>query len=51
VNVSQRSCNEEPFERVVRTRIDHLAWDRWLPPKPHALTIYLEFVLICGATP
>jgi hypothetical protein len=28
VNVSQRSCNEEPFERVVRTRIDHLAWDR-----------------------
>jgi hypothetical protein len=27
MNVSQRSCDKEPFERVVRTRIDHLAWD------------------------
>jgi hypothetical protein len=28
VNVSQRSCEEEPSRRVVRTRIVHSAWDR-----------------------
>ncbi len=26
VNVSQRSCKEEPFQKVVRTQVDHLAW-------------------------
>jgi hypothetical protein len=30
---------------VVRTRIDRSAWDHRLSPNPHALTIYLEFVL------
>jgi hypothetical protein len=32
------------------TRVDHSAWDRQLSPNPHALTIYLEFVLVRGAT-
>ncbi len=27
VNVSQRSCEEEPSRKVVRTQVDHLAWD------------------------
>jgi hypothetical protein len=45
VNVSQRPHEEKSFRRVVRTRVDRLAWDRRLSPNPHALTIYLEFVL------
>jgi hypothetical protein len=49
VNVSQRSHKEEPFRRVVHTRIDHSAWDHRLSPNPHALTIYLEIVHACGA--
>jgi hypothetical protein len=44
VNVSQRSCKEEPSRRVVRTRVDRSAWDCHLSPNPHALVIYLEFV-------
>jgi hypothetical protein len=44
VNVSQRSCKEEPSRRVVRTRVDRSAWDHRLSPNSHALTIYLEFV-------
>jgi hypothetical protein len=51
VNVSQRSREEEPSRRVVRTRVDRSAWDRRLSPNPHALTIYLEFVPACGAAP
>jgi hypothetical protein len=51
VNVSQRSREEEPSRRVVRTRVDHSAWDRRLSPNPHALTIYLEFVPVGGAAP
>ncbi len=32
VNVSQRSCEEKPSKRMVRTRVDHSAWDhRWFP--------------------
>jgi len=26
VNVSQRSCEEEPSRKVVRTRVDHSTW-------------------------
>jgi hypothetical protein len=51
VNVSQRSREEEPSRRVVRTRVDCSAWDRRLSPNPHALAIYLEFVPACGAAP
>ncbi len=51
VNVSQQSCNKEPFERVVRTLVDHLAWDRRLSLNPHVLTIYLEFVPVHGTVP
>jgi hypothetical protein len=51
VNVSQQSHEKEPFRRVVRTRVDCSAWDRWLSPNPHALVIYLKFVSICGAAP
>jgi len=50
MNVSQRSCEEEPSRRVVCTRVDHSAWDHRLSPNPHALAIYLEFVLACGTT-
>jgi len=28
VNVSQWSCDEEPFKKVVCTRVDCSAWDR-----------------------
>ncbi len=51
VNVFQRSREEEPSRRVVRTRVDRSAWDRQLSPNPHALVIYLKFVLACGAVP
>jgi hypothetical protein len=50
VNVSQRSREEKPSRRVVHTRVDRSAWDRQLSPNPHALAIYLKFVLICGVT-
>ncbi len=46
VNVFQRSCEEEPFKKIVCTRVDHLAWDHRLSPNPHALAIYLEFLLV-----
>jgi hypothetical protein len=51
MNVSQRPHEEEPSKRVVRTRVDRLAWDCRLFPNPHALTIYLEFVPARGAAP
>jgi len=51
VNVSQRSHEEKSSLIMVRTRVDCLAWDHRLSPNPHALTIYLEFVLVCGAAP
>jgi len=51
VNVSQRPREEEPSRRVVRTRVDRSAWDHRLFPNPHALAIYLEFVLAREATP
>jgi len=50
VNVSQWPCDEESFQIVVRTQIHHSMWDRQLSPNPHALVIYLEFFLTCGAT-
>jgi hypothetical protein len=51
VNVSQRSCEEEPSRRVVHIRVVRLAWDRRLSPNPHALVIYLEFVPARGVAP
>jgi len=51
VNVSQWSREKEPSRKMVRIRVDQLAWDRRLSTNPHALAIYLEFVLACGATP
>jgi hypothetical protein len=44
VNVFQRSREEEPSRRMVRTQVIRSAWDRRLSPNPHALAIYLEFV-------
>ncbi len=41
VNVSQRSCDKKPFERVVCIRVDRSAWDRQLFPNSHALVICL----------
>ncbi len=35
----------------MRTRVNCSAWDRRLSPNPHALAIYLEFVLARGAAP
>jgi hypothetical protein len=49
LNVSQRPCEEDSPRRVVRTRIDRSVWDRRLSFNPHALAIYLEFVLARGA--
>ncbi len=51
VNVSQWSREEKPSRKVVRTRVDCLAWDRRLSLNPHALAIYLNFFPACGATP
>jgi hypothetical protein len=45
MNVCQRPHKEELSRRVMCTRVDRLAWDRLLSPNPHALAIYLEFVL------
>jgi len=49
VNVFQRSREEESSRRMVRTRVDHSAWDHRLSPNPHALAIYLKFVPARGA--
>jgi len=49
VNVFQRSREEESSRKIMRTRVDRSAWDRQLSLNPHVLTIYLEFVLACGA--
>jgi hypothetical protein len=51
VNVSQRSREEEPSRRVVRTRVVRSAWDRRLSPNPHALAIYLKSVPVRRAAP
>jgi len=51
MNVSQWSCEEELSKRMVRTRVNRLAWDRQLSPNPHVLTIYLKFVHACGTAP
>ncbi len=51
LNVSQRSREEEPPRRVVRTQVDCLVWDRRLSLNPRALAIYLEFVPARGAAP
>jgi hypothetical protein len=51
MKVSQRSREKEPSKRMVRTRVDHSAWDRRLSPNPHALTISLEFVPAYAASP
>jgi hypothetical protein len=51
VNVFEQLREEEPSRKMVRTRIDRSTWDHWLSPNPHALGIYLEFVLACGITP
>ncbi len=50
VNVFQRSREEESSRRMVRTRVNHSAWDHRLSPNPHALAIYLQFVPARGAT-
>ncbi len=50
MNVSQRSCEEEPSMRVMRTRVDRSIWDCQMFLNPHALVIYLELVPACGAT-
>jgi hypothetical protein len=47
--VSQRPHEEETPRRVVRTRVNHSAWDCRLSPNPRALAIYLEFVVARGA--
>ncbi len=50
LNVSQRP-REEPPRRVVRTQVNRSVWDHRLSPNPHALAIYLKFVLARGAMP
>jgi len=51
MNVFQRSREEEPSRRVVRTQVNRSAWDHRLFPNPHALAIYLKFVSAYGAAP
>jgi hypothetical protein len=51
LDVSQRPREEESPRRVVRTQVARSVWDRQLSPNPHALAIYLEFVLARGAAP
>ncbi len=51
VNISQRLHEKEPSKKMVRIRIDHLAWGHQLFLNPHALTIYLKFVPVCEVAP
>ncbi len=51
VNVSQRLREEKPSRIMVHTWVDCSMWDRQMSPNWHALAIYLEFVLACGAAP
>jgi len=51
MKVSQQSREEEPFRKMVRTRVDRSTWDHRLSLNPHVLAIYLEFVLAYGAAP
>jgi hypothetical protein len=51
VNVFQQSCKKEPSRKVVRTRVVRSTWDCQLSPNPHALMIYLEFILARGIAP
>ncbi len=51
MNVSQRSCKEEPLKRVVHTQVNRSAWDHRLFLNPRALTIYLQFVPARGTAP
>ncbi len=51
MSASEQLREEEPSGRMVRIRVDRLAWDRRLSLNPHALTIYLEFFPVRGATP
>jgi hypothetical protein len=51
MNVSQRPREEELSRRMVRTRVDRLAWDHRLSSNPHALAIYLEIVPARGVAP
>ncbi len=51
MNVFQRLCEEEPSRTMVRIRVDCSTWDHRLFLNPHALAIYLEFVLAHGAAP
>jgi hypothetical protein len=48
MNVSQRSHNENLFRKVVRIRVNCLAWDRQSSLNSHTLAIYLEFVPAYG---
>jgi hypothetical protein len=50
MNVSQWPCKEELSRKMMRIRVNHLAWDYQLFPNPHALAIYLKFVPTRGAT-
>ncbi len=51
LDVSRRPRKEEPPRKVVRTQVARSVWDRQLSLNPHALAIYLEFVLARGAAP
>jgi hypothetical protein len=51
VNVSQWSHKKEPPKKMVHIWVDCSTWDHQLSPNPHALKIYLEFVLTYGTTP
>jgi hypothetical protein len=51
MNVSQHPHDKEPFEKVVRIQVDCSAWDHRLSPNTHALTIYLELVIVRGTMP
>ncbi len=42
MNVSQRSCEEEPSRKVVCIRVNRLAWDHPLSPNPHAFANLLR---------
>jgi hypothetical protein len=48
MNVSQRPCDEESFQRVVCTWVDSSMWDHRSSLNSHALAIYLKFVPVRG---
>jgi hypothetical protein len=48
VNVSQRPCEENLIEKVVRIWVVQLVWDRYMSSNPYTFAIYLKTIPALG---